>query len=173
MKQKIGKVLLLIPILFIVLFACAILRRKAQTDSDAERISILPALVLTDLDGNKYNTSQLSSGPLLVTFFHPECDHCRYELTSLMTDGSFNRNVEVLLISYEEETKIRSFIKELRLSDLPNVHVVHDQDYKLSHLFGATIIPANFIYNDSLFLVKRFKGSVKPETIMKYLNGNY
>jgi peroxiredoxin len=90
-----------------------------------------------------------------------------------MAEGSLNKEFEFLFISYDSKDKIRSFIQELGIPDNTNVHVLHDPDFKLCDLFGATIIPANFIYNDSLHLVKVFKGSVKPETIIKYMNGSY
>lgn len=173
MKKMLGKLFLFILLLLLILMVVAILRRRASAEDAAGRIRTLPDLVLTDLNGNHYTTSELTSGPLLITFFHPECDHCRYELASLMAEGSLNKEFEFLFISYDSKDKIRSFIQELGIPDNTNVHVLHDPDFKLCDLFGATIIPANFIYNDSLHLVKVFKGSVKPETIIKYMNGSY
>jgi thiol-disulfide isomerase/thioredoxin len=156
-----------------MLLAIATLRRRTNAEEAVSRIRTLPDLVLTDVNGNLYATSELNSGPLLIIFFHPECDHCRYELASLMAGGSLNKDFKFLFISYDNKDKIRSFMQELGILDKTNVHVLHDPDFSLRDLFGATIIPTNFIYNDSLQLVKVFKGSVKPETIMKYLNGSY
>jgi thiol-disulfide isomerase/thioredoxin len=173
MKKKLGKILLLIPLVLVILFALATLKRQANAKEAAYRIQTLPDLVITDLNGNLYTTSGLKRGPLLIAFFHPECDHCRYELSSLVADGSLNKEFEFLFISYDSKEKIRSFIQELGIPENTNVHVLLDTEFMLRDLFGATVIPANFIYDDSLHLVKAFKGSVKPETIMKYLNDSY
>lgn len=172
MKRIAGKLLLLIPLGLIVILTVAIFTRKAKAEEKAGRIRMLPDLVMTDLNGLEFNTARLTSGPLLITFFHPECDHCRYELSSMKDIGTLNSNVKILLVSYADKNQIDSFIKELDISDTGHIHIIHDPDFTLSKFFGANIIPSNFIYNDSLQLIKVFKGSVRPETILKYLNGS-
>ena len=172
MKRIAGKLLLLIPLSLIVLLTIAILTRKVRAEERAGRLRILPDLVMTDLKGVEYKTAQLSSGPLLIAFFHPECDHCRYELSSLKDIDTINSNVKIFLISHADRNQIGSFIRELKISDTGAIYIFHDPDLTLSKYFGADVIPSNFIYNDSLRLVKVFKGSVKPETIFKYLNGS-
>lgn len=172
MKRIAGKLLLLVPLSLIVLLTTAILTRKSREEERAGRLRILPDLVMTDLKGVEYKTAQLSPGPLMITFFHPECDYCRYELSSLKDLGTLDSNINIFLISYADRNQIGSFISELEISDTGSIHIFHDPDLKLTKYFGADIIPSNFIYNDSLRLVKVFKGSVKPETIFKYLNGN-
>lgn len=171
MKRITGKFLLLIPLGLLVLLTCAILTRKAKAEEKIDRIMILPHLVITDLNGADYNTSQLKSGPLLITFFHPDCDHCRYELSSLKDMGTLSPTVNILLVSYADKIQIGSFIKELEIFDTEHIRIIHDPDLSLTKYFGADIIPSNYIYNDSLRLVKVYKGSVRPETILKYLYG--
>jgi len=169
MKRKIAKFLLVVPIILLVLLVAAILARKARSEDGAERIRMLPDLVLTDINGEAFNTARLTSGPLLITFFHPECEHCRYEITSLISNDSLNCSASIILVSYAGKTEIRSFLQEFKISDTSRMHIIYDPDLKMNELFGANIIPANFIYNDNLRLVKIFKGPVRPETIMKYL----
>src|SRR5690606_10111055 len=140
--------------------------RKACAEAAIERIRMLPELVVTDINGATFKTTSLSSGPLLITFFHPECDHCRYELNSLLSEDWTNCSLNMLLVSYAGTSEIRSFIRQTRILDTTHIHIIPDPEFKLTDLFGAKIIPANFIYNDSLQLVKIFNGSVKPETIL-------
>lgn len=169
MKREIAKFLLLVPISLLVLLFVAILTRKARAEVAAERIRVLPDLELTDINGEAFNAARLIPGPLLLIFFHPECDHCRYEISTLLSNDSLSCNARIILVSYAGKSEIRSFLQEFKISDTSRMHIIHDPDLKMSELFGANIIPANFIYNDSLRLVKIFKGPVKPETIMKYL----
>ena len=172
MKRKIARYLLLVPLSLVVLLIIATMTRKAHTEVEAERIRTLPELVLTDWNGIEFNTLDLTSGPLLITFFHPECDHCRYEISSLLMAELKNRSFNILLVSYADTSETRSSIQGLRIADIKHIHIIHDPEFKMSDLFGAEIIPTNFIYNDSLRLVKVLKGVVKPETIMKYLYGS-
>lgn len=172
MKRRLAKLLMLIPVTLLAILIVAILSRKARAEVVIERIRMLPDLVATDINGATFNTSTLTSGPLLITFFHPECDHCRYELTSLFAEDSTNYSLDILLVSYAGTSEIRSFIQQTRILDSSHIHIIPDPEFKLTHLFGAQIIPANYIYNDSLQLVKIFKGSVKPETILRYMYGS-
>jgi len=172
MKRRLAKLLMLVPVILLALLIVGILSRKARAEAAIDRIRMLPDLVMTDINGVTINTANITSGPLLITFFHPECDHCRYELTSLLAGDSFDHIFNILLISYAGTTEIRSFIQGERILDTSHIYIISDPDFNLTDLFGAKIFPANYIYNDSLQLVKIFKGSVKPETIMKYLHGS-
>lgn len=173
MKRRMAKILLLVPISLVVLLTVAMRTRKARADGALERIRMFPDLALTDINGIEFFPARLTSGPLLITFFHPECDHCQYEISSLMSNDSLCCNVNIILVSYAGLSEIRSFLQEFRISDTSRLHIIHDPYLKMSEFFSANIIPSNFIYNDSLQLVKIFKGSVKPETIFKYLYDSY
>lgn len=172
MKKLAGKLLLMLTFGFLIFLISGTMIRKAKAEEAAEKIRNLPDLVMTDIRGNIYRTDQINSGPLLITFFHPECDHCRYEISSLLDSGLPDSKLTILLVSYADSGEIQSFMQQLDIADGSNLHILHDPDFKMSELFGAKIMPSNFIYNDSLQLVKIFKGSTRPEVMMKYLYGN-
>ncbi len=172
MKRRIGLLLLTVMLGLMIVLIGGILRKKAKAEEDAEKIKRLPDLVLTDIIGNSFRTDQIESGPLLITFFHPECDHCRYEISSLFSSGLLDNDLTVLFVSYADKSEIQSFAHLLGTPEMPNIHVFHDPDFILGDLFHADIMPSNYIYSDSLFLVKVLKGSTRPETILKYLKGN-
>ena len=172
MKKLAGKVLLILTFGLLILLIGGTMIKKAKAEKAAEKISNLPDLVMTDIRGNIFRTDQINCGPLLITFFHPECDYCRYEISSLLESGLPDSQLTLLLVSYADRTEIQSFMQQLDIVDGSNLHVLHDLDFKMSELFGADIMPSNFIYNDSLQLVKIYKGSTRPEAMMKYLYGN-
>jgi len=172
MKKLIGKLIFAaLSGLFIFLIS-GIFIRKAKAEKTADRIKRLPDLILTDIKGDTVRTNQIHSGPLLITFFHPECDHCRYEISSFIASDLLDEHFTALFVSYADEGEIHSFMQQLDIPDAPNLHIFHDPDFNLSDLFGADIMPSNFLYNDNLQLVKVFKGSTRPETILKYLYGH-
>ena len=172
MKKLAGKLLLILTFGLLILLIGGTIIKKAKAEEAAEKIRNLPDLIMTDIRGNIFRTDQITSGPLLITFFHPECDHCRYEISSLLGSGLSDSKIILLLVSYADRTDIQSFMQQLDIVDGSNLHVLHDLDFKMSDFFGVDIMPSNFIYNDSLQLVKIYKGSTRPEAMMKYLYSN-
>ena len=171
MKKMIGRLLFAVMSGLLFFLISGIFIKKAKAEQAAERIKRLPDLVLNDIRGDTFRTDQIHSGPLLITFFHPDCDHCKYEISSFIGGGLLDYHLTVLLFSSADEDAIELFMQQLNISDSQSMHVFKDTNFELSELFGATIMPSNFLYNDSLQLVKVFKGSTRLEAILKYLYG--
>jgi hypothetical protein len=172
MKKRIGKVLLVLVGGFLIFLISGIMTKKVKAEKAAEKIRTLPVLVMKDIWGNSFSTDQITSGPLLITFFHPECDHCKYEISSLVSTNLIDSQLTILLVSHAKVDDIQSFMQEVGDIDGSNMFILHDPDFRMSDLYKADIIPSNFIYDKELKLAKVFKGATKPETILKYLYGN-
>lgn len=172
MKKLSGKLLLVLAFGFLVFLIGGTMIKKVQAEEAAEKIRSLPDLVMTDIWGNVFRTDQITSGPLLITFFHPECEHCRYEISSLLDCGLTDSQLKILLVSYADSVEIQSFMQHLGIPEASTMHILHDPDFRMSDLYGADIIPSNFIYDKDLQLVKVFRGATRPETLLKYLNSN-
>jgi peroxiredoxin len=134
-----------------------------------EKIKTLPAFSFKKLDGTIFSADQIKEGPVLILFFHPECEHCQYQITTLFKKLDEVRNIHVLLISYAEENAIRNFIKDNNLQDSPGIIFLVDNAARFIDYFGTELVPATFIYNKKLKLIKCFQGEVRSETIIKYL----
>jgi hypothetical protein len=172
MKKRAGKFLLLLTFSLVIFLIGSTMIRKAKAEKAVEKIRSLPNLFVKDIRGNVFSTDQITSGPLLITFFHPECDHCRYEISSFMGNHLPDSNIKILLVSYADRTSLVTFLEDIGISYASNLYVLIDPDFRMTNMFGAEIIPSTYIYNDSLQLVKIFKGATKPETLLKYLTGN-
>jgi len=172
MKKRIGKVLLVLIGGFLIFLIAGIMTKKVKAEQAAEKIRTLPELVMKDIWGNSVATDKILSGPLLITFFHPECDHCKYEISSLISTDWIDSQLTILLVSYAKVDDIQSFIQEVGNIEALNMHILHDPDFRMSDLYRADVLPSNFIYDKELKLAKVFKGATKPETIFKYLHGN-
>lgn len=169
MKNLIRKLIFTAMSGLMVFLICGIFIRKAKAEKDADRIKTLPDLVLIDIRGDTVRTRQIHTGPVLITFFHPECDHCKYEISSLLSSVLIDSHVSILLVSYADKSEIISFMRQFDIDDTSNLHILHDPDFRMSDLFRADGMPSNYIYNDSLQLVKIFKGSTRPEAFMRYM----
>lgn len=172
MKKRIGKFLLVLTLGLLIFLIGGTMIRKVKAEEAADKIRSLPDLVMKDIMGNFFKTDQITSGPLLITFFHPECDHCRYEISSLVSGDLLDSQLTILLVSYAESAEIQVFMQHIGIMDASIMHILLDTDFKMSDLYGANVMPSNFIYDKELRLVKVFKGATQPETILKYLNEN-
>ncbi|HHV41651.1 MAG TPA: TlpA disulfide reductase family protein [Saprospiraceae bacterium] len=169
MKNLIRKFLLVVLSALMVFLICGVFIKKTKAEKVFDRIKTLPDLVLLDILGDTIRTSQIHTGPVLITFFNPECDYCKYEITSLLSSTHIDRQLTILLISYADRSEILSFIRQFDIDSTSNLYLLHDPDFRMSNLFKANVMPSNYIYNDSLQLVKIFKGSTKPEALMRYM----
>ncbi|MCK7540994.1 MAG: TlpA family protein disulfide reductase [Marinilabiliales bacterium] len=138
----------------------------------SERIRSLPDLVLADINGNIFRTDEITSGPLLITYFHPECDHCRYEIASIFSSDLPDCDLRIILVSYADLSQIKLFMEQFDMRDYPLLNVLHDPDLSFREVFGTDVIPSNFIYNKDLQLIKAFRGETTTETILKYLHSS-
>lgn len=163
---------MLFPVCIILLMVGASLNKRSKAEEAAEKIRRLPLLTMTDIYGKPFSTANLTSGPLLITFFHPDCEFCKFEISSLLAIDDISAKFIIVLVSYADTAEIISFAKQLGITDSSGFSILHDPYLEYSNMFGAEMIPSNYIYDDSLRLVKVFKGSVRPETILKYINDN-
>ena len=169
MKNLIRKLLFAVLSGLMVFLICGIFIRKTKAEKASDRIKMLPDLVLSDIWGDTIRTSQIHTGPVLITFFHPECDHCKYEITALLSSALLDSQLTILLVSYADRSEIISFMGQFDIDNTSTLHLLHDPDFRMSNLFRADVMPSNYIYNDSLQLVKIFKGSTRPEAFMRYI----
>ena len=173
MKKGLAKVLILFIAVIVTLLIAGIITKKNKADEIRERISSLPFFTLPEIDGSIFNSREISEGPLLVMYFNPECQHCQYEISSLVQSNIPGSGVKILLISDESSKKIRSFMKQFNVINDNVFTALSDTAFVISELFGIDVIPSNFIYSEDLKLVKILKGETTIETITKYLqSGN-
>ena len=172
MKRRIARLLIATCGVIVIFLIGGTIFKKIKAEEAVARIRSLPDMVFTDINGNIFRTDQISTGPLLITYFHPECDHCRYEISSILSCDLLNSNLTILLVSHADLSQIETFMEQFDKRDSPSLHVLHDQYLIFREVFGTDIIPSSFIYNSDLQLVKSFKGEVTTETILKYLQSS-
>ena len=129
MKNLIRKLILVVLPGLLDLLIYGIFIRKAKAEKAADRIKTLPDLVLTDIRGDTVKTSQIHTGPVLITFFHPECDHCKYEISSILGSTLIGSQVTVLLVSYANKSEIISFMRQFDIEGSSTLHILHDPDH--------------------------------------------
>jgi hypothetical protein len=168
------RIILVIVILLFVVFAAflglGIVKKIQKQNRIAERISKLPSFSFATLTDESFNSSDIKRGPVLLIRFHPECEHCEYEISGILKSNIPASGTTIVLVSGADPDSIRKFLSRFNYSDYPSVIPLADTSYMFGDIFGSEIVPSNYIYNKELDLVKVLHGEVKTETILKYLS---
>lgn len=168
------KVIIWIVILFftgaVLFLASNNLKKIHKQKTVAERISTLPVFSFITLANEPFNSSDIKNGPVLLIRFHPECEHCQYEISEILKSNIPSSGIKILMISSYNIDSIKKFLNKFNYSDFPSVIPLADTSYIFGDIFGNEAIPSNYIYNKELKLIKVINGEVKTETIIKYLN---
>ena len=87
-------------IVLLSLFTGSGIIKKINADKKLnEKISYLPSFSLTNLENKAFSSSEVKSGPVLIMHFHPECEHCQYEISEILKDNVIKRLRSVILVS--------------------------------------------------------------------------
>ena len=172
MKKGLAQVIIAFIAVFALLLIAGTITKKNKADDIREKINTLPYFTLAAIDGSIFNSSEISKGPLLITFFHSECEHCQYEISSLFQSNIPCSGVKILLISHEGSVKIRSFMQQFNMKGDSIFTVLSDTAFVFSDIFRTDVIPSSFIYGEDLRLVRILKGETTIETLTKYLRSD-
>lgn len=165
-------ILTVLPVVFsitLILLISGVRSKILNEKGINEKISVLPSFAFKTLARDDFHSSDIKEGPVLIVRFHPECEHCQYEISQIFKSDIPDLVSKALLISSDHPDSIRKFLEQFDSSDHPSVIVLADTSYLFSDIFGKDIIPSNYIYNKKLKLVKVLSGEVKTETIRKYI----
>jgi thiol-disulfide isomerase/thioredoxin len=169
MKKAIMLVTIFLIISLTTILIIGIVAKTKKSKIAEERIMTLPAFSMKTINDSIFRSEEIIDGPVLVLFYHPECEHCQYQITTLFKSKTLTPGLLVLLISNAEKKTIRSFLMRNNLLEYPGLIALVDETFSFKEYFGTELVPAIFIYNERLKLVGYFQGEVKPETILKYL----
>jgi thiol-disulfide isomerase/thioredoxin len=103
-----------------------------------------PALVLTDLGGERVDLRSLHGRVVLVNFWATWCEPCIAEMPSIqrLRQKLSGQPFEVLAVNYgEARPKIEAFLRKAGLS----LHVLLDPDKEAAEGWGAKGLPMSFL----------------------------
>ncbi len=170
MRRIILSILLVLVTLCAGLLISGVAKKIHKHKQLTEKIAKLPSFSFMTLADKTFSSSEIKEGPVLVIRFHPECEHCRYEISEILKSAIPSSGTLIVMVSSANPDSIRKYFSQFDLSDYPEIITLADTSYVFGDIFGSDIIPSNYIYNKELNLVKILHGEVKTETILKYLN---
>ena len=169
MKKIILITLLVVFSLSMILLISSVSSKIVKEKRINEKISILPSFSFKTLENNDFHSSEIKKGPVLIVRFHPECEHCQYEISQIFRSEIPALVSYTLLISSDHPDSIRKFLNKFNSIDYPSIVALADSSDSFDSIFGKDIVPSNYIYNKELKLVKVILGEVKTETLLKYI----
>ena len=170
MKKTIRAFIIFLFIVLSTLLLWGIINRRNNRRVSADRISRLPCFTMSSLKSGQYSTSEIMEGPVLVVRFHPECEHCRYEISGIMNSTIPSSCARVLFITDADSGSAAKLFSKYDLKAYVTIRVLIDTSYIFEDIFGKSIVPSNYLYGKDLELSKVFFGEVKTETLLRYLN---
>lgn len=101
---------------------------------------------------------------VIIGLFDPDCDHCQSMMKMIVAKKEQLKNVKVLMITWADSLSAQKFIKAYKLNQLNNLTILRDKKIQFYNLFGTSIVPSFFIYENGI-LIKKYTG----ETTFKNL----
>lgn len=169
MRKIILILVAMIAVFSVFLLIAGTVRKVKKHDYIENKIASLPAFSFITLSNVYFNSSDIKEGPVLIVHFHPECEHCQYEISEILKNNIPKSYNLVILVSSAHSDSIRKFFKEFNLADFQSVIPLVDISYKFEEIFGSGIVPSSYIYNKKLKLVKILHGEVRTEVLIKSL----
>jgi hypothetical protein len=75
MKKILVIIIIIVFALAFIILISGISKKLKEKDQWAENIKKLPEFSLSTTGNVSFSTSGIKSGPLLIVYFHPECEH--------------------------------------------------------------------------------------------------
>ena len=154
-----------------MLLGSSIIKRIIQKKRIENKIQTIPEFVFYDLLGEEFNSSYINdNNSCLIIYSHPECEYCHYEAEQIGLNIDLFYNFQIIMISTDSRESVKNFANKYHLLEFDNISILIDTLDVFHNAFGPNPFPTSFIYNKERKLVKQFKGEVKIEALLKYLN---
>jgi peroxiredoxin len=138
-------------------------RRHAES-----RIQTIPDVTFLSLYGDSVNLRSFDrSRPLVVKYFHPDCEFCRYDASEMASYAAAFSRVQVVMITPDDSLqRVERFVNEYHLHEIDNIQFLIDHHTKFRETFGRAILPSVYIYGPDQKLAGRFLGETHPGNVL-------
>ncbi len=172
MRKIVSGVVVIVILLFSSYLGAGIIRKVHNHKIIIEKIAKLPSFAFLTLSNSNFNSSEITKGPVLVLYFHPECEHCQWEMSEIFKSQIPESFQKVLLISSAQPDSIVKFLQQFHYTDYPSVLPLVDSSYNFELYFGSSLVPSSYVYDSKLNLIKHIRGEVKTEAILNLITKN-
>ena len=169
MKSK-NIIVLFFVLLLLGLSAFFLFDKVQQKQEKKEGYQYIPNFQLPDINGNIITNDSLQKSKMVVfLFISPDCDFCTEELKQIKDNQTALSKEQMVFVSTWTAELIRHFLQEMDFTLTENMLFLSDERGILFNAMAIIGSPTVLIYKKGQ-LIKRFDGSVKVETLIKYLS---
>lgn len=150
-----------------------VIRLAQQKQAVEQALQEVPNFEFVTTKREVFNQASIDPNtPTLFVFYNSECDYCRHEALDISENIEELQDIEVLFISTEPKAEIIDFSEEFNLNQQQNIHFLHDSTSSVYSLFDLTSYPYLLIYDKNKRLLKRHKGQLNVQAILRVLKEN-
>ncbi len=132
---------------------------------------VLPDFRFYGLDSTVVGKDSLHQEQVtLLIYFNSECGYCQYEATELVKQADKLQAVNIMMVSSESISQIKTFYQKYNLSKIKHLQILKANQQDFYQYFGLTGVPNILIYNTQNQLIKHFQGETKMEAIISSLS---
>lgn len=161
MRRSIVKLILYLIAAFTLVLFIVIMNNLMGRENVIERISELPDLEMSTLDGKLVNmNSVLNDKPLILYYFNTNCIFCQGTFVDLPNHPNLLDEATILFISDEHPDTLKKFISELGFEEVIKLHFLNDREKLVKDFYSIRAVPAIYLYDRDGKLIQFYRGAV-------------
>ena len=166
MKKTIA-FLMIIAIVVLILFIVFLLLKQYEEKASIRQ---LPDIKVMTIDSSiiRLNTLQTNM-PMMICYFHPECEFCAIEIEELINHKSKFENVQMIFVSFASINEIKKYLETYKIDSFKHVLIANDYKGDLVSKLNIKAPPTCFIYDKSLNLKRKIKGLTSVNELIKHI----
>jgi hypothetical protein len=133
-----------------------------------KQLATLPVFAARDLNGRSVANLAKTTGPLVLVYFEPDCDHCQRQASELYRHATDFDKTPIVWLSRDSLAALRQFAVTYRLAQSPAMRVLQITPAVAKALDFFTT-PEIRIYNTQCKLVGRYRGETSAAAIRRKL----
>ncbi len=154
---------------FTLIISCLTLCGFAQIDSTRQyfKSPYIPAFNIRKVpDSSSFTNNMLQKGkPTILVFFDPDCDHCQEATKNFTAKIDRFKDVQILMVTIYEFSRIKKFYKDYKLADFPNITLTRDAVFDLPKFYQVSSIPDVYVYDKNGKLMQHYKKDIPVDEI--------
>lgn len=174
MSKKAILIIVLISVLGLLSYlGFNVISKVKEKNQIAKQLEIIPEFEFLTLAQQPFNKADLKPNTnTIFIYFNSDCDFCQHEAKSISDNLESFKNVQFIFVSSEPISTIIGFSEQHNMNKHQNVTFLYDNLDTFSSRFDANSIPYILIYNKKQKLIKKHKGQLNANGILRVLQEN-
>lgn len=152
-----------------LIIICLALSGFAQIDSTKQyfKSPYIPEFSIRKVPDSSIFTNKMlqKNKPVILMFFDPDCDHCQHATKNFTKEIKKFEDVQILMVTIYEMSKINKFRKDYKLAQYSNITVTKDVTFDLAKYYQVSSLPDVYVYDKNGKLMNHYKHDIPVDEI--------